>query len=149
VNEIARRQGAPSRLELAGLLGILAIAGLVLGRGIGAPSAEFDEAVYLASARALAGGAELGREVFASQPPLFFTALEGAHRLVGGDASLIRAFMLVGALGGAVCVSVRGPRSRTPAAGQTSSNGQTQAIRSSQALMEISACRVDGGDRRS
>ncbi len=77
-------------------------AGVVLGRGLGTPSAEFDEAVYISSARALAGGAELGRDVFASQPPLFFSFLEGSYRLFEGSDTAIRALMLVVTLGGAV-----------------------------------------------
>lgn len=85
-----------------GLLILVAAAALVLGRGIGTPSAEFDEAVYLASARALTGGAELGQDVFASQPPLFFSFLEGSYWLFDGSDTAIRVLMLFATLGGAV-----------------------------------------------
>jgi 4-amino-4-deoxy-L-arabinose transferase-like glycosyltransferase len=95
----------PSRLgrgELLGL-GLLLLAGAaVLGRKLTGPSAEFDEAVYLASARALTQGAELGGDVFSSQPPLFFSLLEGAYALADGNAVGLRALMLVLTLGGGV-----------------------------------------------
>ncbi len=74
--------------EAAAVAALLALAGLLLGRDIRVPSAEFDEGVYAASARALAGGATLGSEVFASQPPLFFAALEVVWRAGGGETGL-------------------------------------------------------------
>jgi hypothetical protein len=85
------------------LLAVL-VAGLggLLGRAIAAPSAEFDEGVYLASADALAHGARLGSDVFASQPPLFFGLLRGLHAAAGGDAAAMRAVMVAIALGGCV-----------------------------------------------
>lgn len=81
---------------------LLVGAAVIFGRDLGQPSAEFDEAVYLASARALAGGAELGREVFSSQPPLFFAVLELTYRLAGESAEALRVLMLLFTLGGAV-----------------------------------------------
>lgn len=86
--------------ELVGLVALMVVGGLLLGRGLGSPSAEFDEAVYLASARALAEGAQLGGEVFSSQPPLFFAFLEGAYALTDGSAIAIRMAMLALTLAG-------------------------------------------------
>lgn len=69
-------------------------------RDLGVPSAAFDEAVYLASADALADGARLGTDVFSSQPPLFFLGLDHLGRLVDGDPTAVRACMAVIAAGG-------------------------------------------------
>jgi len=73
---------------------------LLRSRHLGQPSSDFDEGVYLASASALAHGAHLGTEVFASQPPLFFHGLALAWTLTGGDAGLFRGLALLIALAG-------------------------------------------------
>jgi hypothetical protein len=90
----------------SGGLEALALAAFVLGlwllrsRHLGRPSADFDEGVYLASASALAHGAHLGTEVFASQPPLFFEGLTLAWNLTGGGSALIRGLALLIAVAG-------------------------------------------------
>ncbi len=96
------RASRPGRLEALALGVLLLLGAALFGRELSSPSAEFDEAVYLASARALAEGAQLGGEVFSSQPPLFFTFLEAAYALADGNAVAIRIGMLVLTLAGGV-----------------------------------------------
>jgi len=115
-----RRPGLPAPprpAEVAALSLILTLVALAAGRDLGTPSAEFDEGVYLASADALDRGAELGTDVFASQPPLFFVGLRWAAAVTGGDPALIRAGVLLLALGGVVAGALVVRRLAGPAAG--------------------------------
>ena len=112
---------APRR-ELVALVVLLALAALLMSRSAGAPSLDFDEGVYLSSAQLVAGGLRLGTDVFSSQPPLFLTLLDGAHRLTGGDAGEIRlllvALTILGALAGwALVRRIAGPVAGVAAAG--------------------------------
>lgn len=87
------------RLEAAGLAGLLVAAGLLFLRGLDA-GANYDEGVYLASADALGRGEELGKDVFASQPPGFYALLRVAVALPGDSVEATRAlFVLVAILG--------------------------------------------------
>jgi hypothetical protein len=60
--------------------------------------ADFDEGVYLGSARLLNRGALLFVDVFASQPPLFFETLRAALRLCGDTVSTGRGMVVLAAL---------------------------------------------------
>jgi 4-amino-4-deoxy-L-arabinose transferase-like glycosyltransferase len=88
-----------SRVEAAGLVGLLAAAALLFSRALDA-GANYDEGVYLASADALAGGEQLGKDVFASQPPGFYLLLRLATALPGSSVEGTRALFLVVALAG-------------------------------------------------
>ncbi len=100
--------------ERLALLALLALATLLYARDLGAPSLEFDEGVYLSSADLLARGLSAGRDVFTSQPPLFFTLLDAGNDLVGGDAAGLRALAVLLALaatlaGWAIVRRIAGP----------------------------------------
>jgi 4-amino-4-deoxy-L-arabinose transferase-like glycosyltransferase len=88
-----------SRLEAAGLFGLLAAAALLFSRALDA-GANYDEGVYLASADALDRGERLGEDVFASQPPGFYVLLRLATALPGSSLEATRALFLVLALVG-------------------------------------------------
>lgn len=90
-----------ARRELPALLFVMAIAIVLLGRSVGAASQEFDEQVYLASADLLSRGYQLGSEVFTSQPPLFLSALGEANAAVGGNATALRALLVLLTIAGA------------------------------------------------
>lgn len=90
------------RRELCALVSLLAAATLLLARGLGVPSREFDEGVYLASADLLRRGLGLGDEVFTSQPPLFLTFVDWINWLAGGSVAALRGATLAVALGGAI-----------------------------------------------
>jgi hypothetical protein len=108
------RRIGPTRSEVLALGGVLVAGALLLARHLGVPSFEFDEQVYLASADLLRRGFELGRDVFTSQPPLFFSFLRAAAGLTGGDATVMRAMSvaltLLGALAGWAIVRPRAGR---------------------------------------
>ncbi|MGZ7041081.1 MAG: glycosyltransferase family 39 protein, partial [Thermoanaerobaculia bacterium] len=62
---------------------------------------DFDEGFYLASLRALRDGQTLGNQVFAPQPPGFYSLLSLAGALVGPSAEHVReAFVGLAVLGG-------------------------------------------------
>ncbi|MBO0768563.1 MAG: glycosyltransferase family 39 protein [Solirubrobacterales bacterium] len=89
------------RRELA-ILGMVLAAGVVLlGRHITSWSTDFDEQVYLASGDLLRHGFKLGNQVFASQPPLFYSLLRGAEIVTGGSATLLRVVTVILTLAGA------------------------------------------------
>jgi Dolichyl-phosphate-mannose-protein mannosyltransferase len=102
------------RSELLVLGAILSLGAVLLGRHLGSASLEFDEGVYLNSARLLEQGLVLGRDVFSSQPPLFLTAVAAIGQLVGGSLAALHgaavAVALIGALGGwAIVRGISGP----------------------------------------
>ncbi|MBA2346698.1 MAG: hypothetical protein H0V81_00235, partial [Solirubrobacterales bacterium] len=96
---VARELPRASARERAALAVLLALAALLYARDLGTPSLEFDEGVYLSSADLLARGLGAGRDVFTSQPPLFFHLLDAGHALVGGSATGLRALAVLLALG--------------------------------------------------
>lgn len=110
-------QSGPRAGEIAALAALLIALAVAMGRSLAVPSAEFDEGVYLASADALSGGAQLGRDIFASQPPLFFEGLHGLYFLAGGDPLVMRAAGIGMALLAAVAAYVIARRLRGSAAG--------------------------------
>jgi hypothetical protein len=67
-------------------------------------SLDYDEGVYLVSARLLLHGHRLFAEVFSSQPPLFLDLLHGAFRAFGDSVSTGRSLSVVAAL--VTCVAV-------------------------------------------
>ncbi|MBJ7454399.1 MAG: glycosyltransferase family 39 protein, partial [Blastococcus sp.] len=103
-----RRPGlTPTRSAEAAALGLIVLAvGIAAGRDLAAHSAEFDEGVYLGSARALADGAALGTDVFASQPPLFFIGLRALASGGAGDPAAMRGAFLLLALGGVLAAAL-------------------------------------------
>ena len=70
----------PRLVGALGLLAVLVFAGLLYGRSLHA-AANYDEGVYLASLDALTHGQSLGDDVYASQPPGFYTLLRAASLL--------------------------------------------------------------------
>lgn len=97
----------PTRSAEAAALGLIVlVVGIAAGRGLAAHSAEFDEGVYLGSARALADGAALGTDVFASQPPLFFIGLRALASGGAGDPAAMRGAILLLALGGVLAAAL-------------------------------------------
>ena len=84
---------------VAGLAAVLLAAGALYARGLHA-GANYDEGVYLASLDALTHGQSLGTEVYASQPPGFYVALQALSLLPGDGVVGIRvAFLLIALLG--------------------------------------------------
>jgi hypothetical protein len=83
----------------AALTALLLTLGLLFSRhleglSIGA-TPPFDEGVYYESASALANGAHLGSQVFASQPPLFFDGLMLGWKLTGGGIAAMHGLVLI------------------------------------------------------
>lgn len=104
---MSRRPGSAQHASEALWLGlVLGLVAVAAGRRLPVHSAEFDEGVYLGSAVALADGASLGPEVFASQPPLFFMGLRALAMATGGDAALMRAGVLLLCLGGVLAAAL-------------------------------------------
>ena len=84
---------------VAGLAAVLLAAGVLYARGLHA-GANYDEGVYLASLDALTHGQSLGTDVYASQPPGFYVALQALSHLPGDGVVGIRvAFLLIALLG--------------------------------------------------
>jgi len=92
----------PLPVELGFLLALTAVVSFVFGRGLHA-GAVFDEGVYMASLDALEHGQRLGSQVFASQPPGFYTLLEMERAIFGSSLVDIRIAMLLLSLVG--CLS--------------------------------------------
>jgi 4-amino-4-deoxy-L-arabinose transferase-like glycosyltransferase len=81
------------------LLGVLVVAGVLFGRGLHAAT-NYDEGVYLASLDALTHGQTLGDDVYASQPPGFYTLLRAVSLLPGDGVTALRVpFLLIALLG--------------------------------------------------
>lgn len=102
------------RRELVALALLLVFGACLLGRHLARPSLEFDEGVYVGSADLLGHGLQLGRDVFSSQPPLFFALLWLGDRLGGGSLTVLHgmtvAIALAGALAGwAIVRGIAGP----------------------------------------
>jgi hypothetical protein len=90
------------RRELLALVLLFAFGALLLGRHLATPSLEFDEGVYLGSADLLSDGLELGRDVFSSQPPLFFALIGLVDRVGGGSLAILHGMTVGIALAGAL-----------------------------------------------
>jgi hypothetical protein len=90
------------RRELLALAMLLAFGAYLLGRHLAAPSLEFDEGVYVGSADLLGQGLHLGRDVFSSQPPLFFALLTLVDRAGGGSLAVMHGMTVGVALAGAL-----------------------------------------------
>jgi hypothetical protein len=90
------------RRELLALVLLFAFGAFLLGRHLGTPSLEFDEGVYVGSADLLSDGLELGRDVFSSQPPLFFALIGLADRIAGGSLMALHGMTVGVALAGAM-----------------------------------------------
>lgn len=102
------------RRELLALAMLLAFGAFLLGRHLAAPSLEFDEGVYVGSANLLGQGFQLGRDVFSSQPPLFFALLWLGDQVGGGSLTVLHGITvgiaLAGALAGwAIVRGIAGP----------------------------------------
>jgi 4-amino-4-deoxy-L-arabinose transferase-like glycosyltransferase len=94
------RAGGHSELPAALLL-VLVMATFAASRLViaGVPSErEYDEGVYLLSARAVAAGQQVFTEVFSSQPPAFVETLALAFRLLGDRLDVARGVILAFAL---------------------------------------------------
>ena len=75
------------------------VAGLLYGRSLHAAT-NYDEQVYLASLDALTHGQALGTDVYASQPPGFYTLLRAVSLLPGDGVTALRVpFLLIALLG--------------------------------------------------
>jgi hypothetical protein len=98
----ARLQSSPSRFPPAAalLLGLVVVAFAASRLWIAAVASdrEYDEGVYLCSARAVAAGHELFTEVFSSQPPAIVESLALALTVFGDRLVVARAFVVVFAL---------------------------------------------------
>jgi 4-amino-4-deoxy-L-arabinose transferase-like glycosyltransferase len=98
-----------SRPRLADALllgGALVVAGIVFGRGLHA-AANYDEGVYVASLDALTHGQSLGRDVYASQPPGFYTLLRAVSLLPSDGVAALRVpFLLVALVGVAAAFAI-------------------------------------------
>jgi Dolichyl-phosphate-mannose-protein mannosyltransferase len=90
------------RRELFALGALLVLGALLLGRHLATPSLEFDEGVYVGSADLLGHGMQLGRDVFSSQPPLFFALLDATQRAGGGSLTVFHGMTVAIALAGAL-----------------------------------------------
>ena len=88
------------RREMLALGVLLGLGALLLGRHLSTPSLEFDEGVYLGSADLLGTGLQLGRDVFSSQPPLFFALLDFVNRAGGGSLAVLHGMTVGVALAG-------------------------------------------------
>jgi 4-amino-4-deoxy-L-arabinose transferase-like glycosyltransferase len=88
---------------------LLAPAAVLFSRGLG-DRTNYDEGVYLASLDALRHGQELGRDVFASQPPGFYLLLRALGLVAGRSVDGLRIGMIVIAVLGVVAAYVIGRR---------------------------------------
>lgn len=81
------------------LCAVLLVAGLLYGRSLHVAT-NYDEQVYLSSLDALVHGQALGRDVYASQPPGFYTLLRAVSLLPGDGVTALRVpFLLIALLG--------------------------------------------------
>jgi 4-amino-4-deoxy-L-arabinose transferase-like glycosyltransferase len=98
----------PSRFaDLLALVALLGVAAFLFSVGLD-DRTNYDEGVYLASLDALRHGQELGRDVFASQPPGFYVLLRLVGLFAGRSVEDIRIGMLVLALVGVAAAYVIG-----------------------------------------
>jgi 4-amino-4-deoxy-L-arabinose transferase-like glycosyltransferase len=88
---------------------LLAAAAVLFAHGLDART-SYDEGVYLASLDALRHGQELGRDVFASQPPGFYLLLRAVAWPAGRSVEGIRTAMLVLGLVGVAAAYLVGRR---------------------------------------
>jgi 4-amino-4-deoxy-L-arabinose transferase-like glycosyltransferase len=99
---------SPSRFtDVLALAALLGVAAFLFSLGLG-DRTNYDEGVYLASLDALRHGQELGRDVFASQPPGFYVLLRLLGLFAGRSVDDIRIGMLVLALAGVAAAYVLG-----------------------------------------
>jgi 4-amino-4-deoxy-L-arabinose transferase-like glycosyltransferase len=87
--------GIVSELVLIGV--VLIAAGVLFSQGFSIP-ADYDEGSYLAAVDALRHGQELGKDVFAPQPPAFYALLRAGNALKDHSVNAVRAEILVLAL---------------------------------------------------
>ncbi len=81
------------------LCAVLVVAGLLYGRSLHAAT-NYDEQVYLSSLDALVHGQSLGTDVYASQPPGFYTLLRAVSLLPGDGVTALRVpYLLIALLG--------------------------------------------------
>jgi 4-amino-4-deoxy-L-arabinose transferase-like glycosyltransferase len=98
----------PSRFaDVLALAALLGVAAFLFSLGLD-DRTNYDEGVYLASLDALRHGQELGRDVFASQPPGFYVLLRLVGLFAGRSVEGIRIGMLVIALVGVAAAYVIG-----------------------------------------
>ena len=98
----------PSRFaDVLALAALLGVAAFLFSLGLD-DRTNYDEGVYLASLDALRHGQELGRDVFASQPPGFYVLLRLLGLFAGRSIEGIRVGMLVLALVGVAAAFVLG-----------------------------------------
>lgn len=97
-----RRLGTSAALPLQAIAPVVLalLLAIPLARHLGISPSDYDDGAYIAEARALAGGAHLGTQIFSAQPPLFYALLHLADVLVGGSAAGIRAIWVAITLGG-------------------------------------------------
>jgi 4-amino-4-deoxy-L-arabinose transferase-like glycosyltransferase len=88
----------PSCATLLTLLVLAALGYLLSWRLAEAASLDYDEGVYLMSARLLLHGRAMFTEVFSSQPPFFLDLLHGALRLFGDSVGTGRAVCVIAAV---------------------------------------------------
>jgi 4-amino-4-deoxy-L-arabinose transferase-like glycosyltransferase len=104
------------RLDVLALVALLGVAAFLFSLGLD-DRTNYDEGVYLASLDALRHGQELGRDVFASQPPGFYVLLRLLGLFAGRSIEGIRIGMLVLALVGVGAVYLIGRELAGPFAG--------------------------------
>jgi 4-amino-4-deoxy-L-arabinose transferase-like glycosyltransferase len=91
----------PLGLELVLLALVLALAAVLFTQGLGVP-ADYDEGSYLAAVDALRHGQALGTDVFAPQPPGFYSLLVAGDSVLGNSLDAVRVEVVLLALLGCV-----------------------------------------------
>jgi 4-amino-4-deoxy-L-arabinose transferase-like glycosyltransferase len=91
----------PLGLDLVLLALVLALAAVLFTQGLGAP-ADYDEGSYLAAVDALRHGQALGKDVFAPQPPGFYSLLVAGDAVLGNSLDAVRVVAVLLALLGCV-----------------------------------------------
>jgi hypothetical protein len=99
----------PRRSDVLAMGALLAAGAGLFSHGLDART-NYDEGVYLASLDALRHGQELGRDVFASQPPGFYFLLRAIGLFAGRSVEGLRIGMMVIALAGVVAAYLIGRR---------------------------------------
>ncbi|HYU60483.1 MAG TPA: hypothetical protein VEK39_06975 [Solirubrobacterales bacterium] len=99
----------PRRSDVLAVGALLAVGAGLFSRSLHART-NYDEGVYLASLDALRHGQELGRDVFASQPPGFYLLLRATGLFAGRSVEGLRIGMVVVALVGVAAAFLIGRR---------------------------------------